>query len=288
MCADHLTLTKLRSVRNRTWEARSRWQNIGIELKLEKTDLDAINLKNGSDTDACFGEMLSMWLKQTRSQPTWSKMIRALKTPAVGFQELAEHIEMNSVTKQSVELHQFPHNNIMSEADEENQEELEGRLREQTRDIIREFNILKQKLFDTLEDYTVQRLNRYLKVYGAENFKSIDDVQNFIEKNSSFCDYEIVKYIIHLAGAEKDEQCLQEYEKCFEVYAQSRVYKIQCPSTIDASPTSPDSLSSKLCIKLDSEYDEVQRNPNKLKQLQCRLCNLLKIPVCKLVSIEPD
>ena len=59
----HLTLSKLRSVKNRIWEARSKWKDIGTELKLEITDLDAISKKHGSDTDACFAEMLTMWLK---------------------------------------------------------------------------------------------------------------------------------------------------------------------------------------------------------------------------------
>ena len=93
-----------------------------------------------------------------------------------------------------------------------------------------------------------------------------------------------MKYITCLAGAQRDKESLQEYEKHFEVYAQCRVYESQSPST---SPTNPDSQPSKLCIKLDSEYDKLQRDPDKLKQFQCRLCNLLKIPMSKLVSVEP-
>ena len=282
-----LTLTKLRSVKNRTWKARSKWQDIGLELKLEKTDLDTIMKKHGSDANVCFEEMLSMWLKQTEFRPTWSKMIRALKKPAVGFQELAEDIEKNSTTEQSTgpELLQFSHNNVMMEPDEESLMEsdvLDGRLKEQTKVIIHEFNVLKHKVFDTLKRYFYEELAEYLEEYCTEKLESLDDVRNFIKRKSSFYDYEIVKYIICLAGAESDKQHLQEYEKHFKAYAQSRVY--QSPST---SPMSPDSQLSKLCIRLDSEYDELQCNPVKCKQFQCRLCNLLKIPMNKLVSIEP-
>ena len=61
MHADHLTITKLRSVRNRIWEARTKWKDIGIELDLKKDALDAINLTNRSDVEVCFGEMLSLY-----------------------------------------------------------------------------------------------------------------------------------------------------------------------------------------------------------------------------------
>ena len=257
---------------------------------MEKTDLDAINSTHGSDTDACFIEMLSLWLKQTKSLPTWSKMIRALKRPTVGFQHLAEKIEMklNIVDKKRIEQFQFPFINEIA-PNEESRKELEGRLRAQTKDIILEFNILIQQLFDTLEDqiliqnYSVQRLARYLRTYGAVNLESIDDVQSFIAERSSFFDYEILRYIIRLAGAERDKRNLQEYENHFKVYARRRVY--ECPSMISgASSENSDSQSSKLCIKLDSEYDKYTLN--ELKEFQYRLCNILNLPVCMLISIE--
>ena len=84
MHADHLTLASLRGVMNRTWKVRSKWKEIGIELKLEKTDFDAISKTNGSETDACFTEMFSTRLKQTEYPPTWSK-IKSSKTSTSGF-----------------------------------------------------------------------------------------------------------------------------------------------------------------------------------------------------------
>jgi hypothetical protein len=269
MHAAHLTLENLRNVKNRIWEARSKWQDIGIELKLKQTDLEVISKKNGSDTDACFTEMLSIWLKQTKPRPTWSRMIRALKSRSIGFQQLAEHIEVNSGNKKRNKSLQLP----LTEPDEESQEgpEFEGRLREQTKDLILKFNTLKYKLFDTLEHRSVPKLAEYLEVYRADNLTSFDDVKEFIKRKSSFYDYEIMKYIIYVAGTENDEQRLQQYEEHFEVYARGRV---QSPST---SPMTHDSQLSKVCIKLDSEYDELQFDTDKLMQFHCRLCNLLKI-----------
>ena len=283
MHAGHLTLSELRSVINRIWEARSKWKTIGIELKLEITDLDAISMKHGSDTDACLTEMLTMWLKRTEHRPKWSTMIRALESRPVGFQQLAEDIEKNSLRTKRDKLLKLP----LKGVDEESQKrpEFKGRLRAQTRDILFEFNILKCKLFDTLKRYPFKKLAKYLKVLelsAEENLKSFKEVQKFIQNKSSFYDYEIVKCIIRVAGTEEDKQHLQQYEKHFEDYARTegRVCEVQSPTT---SPATPDSQSvSKICIKLnlDSEYDELERNPAKLLQFQCRLCNLLKLPMC--------
>ena len=267
---------------NRTWEARSKWKEIGIQLKLKKTDLDAISKTNGSETDACFTEMLSMWLKQMEYPPTWSNMIRALKSRPVGFQRLAKRIETKSGTKQCDKSLQLPLKGMIEpESDEQIQEgpELEGRLRARTRDMLLEFNILKRMHFDTLEGHSVSKLAEYLEEYDGENLTSFDEVKAFIKRKSSFYDYEILKYIISIAGSEDDKKRLQQYEKYFEAYAR---HQFRSSST---SPITPDSHSvSQICFKLDSEYSKLQHDPDKRMQFQCRLCNLLKIP--KLVPIE--
>ena len=77
----------------------------------------------------------------------------------------------------------FPHIDKIA-PDEQSRKQLEGRLREQTNDIILKYNVLKHKLFDKLEDenYSIPKLERYLKDYGGSNFASIKDVQDFITK----------------------------------------------------------------------------------------------------------
>ena len=91
-------------------------------------------------------------------------------------------------------------------ADEESLQESDGRWREQTKDIILEFNVLKHKLLDTLEHCSYEKLAEYLEEYCTEKLESFDDVRNFIKSKSSFYDYEIVKYIICLAGEDSDKQ----------------------------------------------------------------------------------
>lgn len=274
----HLTLSKIRSVKNRIWAARCKWYDLGIELKLDITDLDAISKKHGSDTDACLTEMLTMWLKQTEPRPKWSTMIKALKREPIGFQQLAEDIEKNSGTKQhDKSLKLLPKG--MIESDEESQEgpHLEGRLRAQTRGIIVEFNILKCKLFDTLERHSVPKLTEYLEDYHAENLTSFDDVKKFIKQKSSFYDYEIINHIIGVAGTEGDKERLNQYKKQFEAYAK---HQFRTPST------SPTTSVSQISFKLDSEYRKLQGDDAKLMQFQHRLCNLLKLPRSTPVCME--
>ena len=161
-----------------------------------------------------------------------------------------------------------PRQNLMKKSQEG--PHLEGRLRAQTRGIIVEFNILKCKLFDMLERHSVPKLAEYLEDYHAENLTSFDDVKKFIRQKSSFYDYEIVNHIIGVAGTEGDKERLHQYEKQFEAYAK---HQFRTPST------SPTTSVSQISFKLDSEYSELQDDHDKRMQFQCRLCNLLKLPI---------
>ena len=94
-----MAITDLRTVRAAVWEARTKWMNIGIELNIIKTDLDAI--KGAGDPGDCLTEMLTLWLKQVDPLPTWSALIAALKQPPLGCQQLAEQIKTMHVVKDS-------------------------------------------------------------------------------------------------------------------------------------------------------------------------------------------
>ena len=132
-------------------------------------------------------------------------------------------IKFNHIVEKSntdLESLTFPHIDVIA-PDENSRKQLEGKLRAQTDEIILKYRVLKHKFFNKLEagNYPVERLARCLKDYGGRNLTSIEDVQDFITKGSSFYDYHILKYIILVAGDEKDEQNLEEYETHFRVYA---------------------------------------------------------------------
>ena len=87
-----LTTGDLKKVRNSVWDARAKWYDIGIELEIDVSVLEAIKSDN-DDVALCLTTMLTGWLKQTTPSPTWEALADALKSPAVGCGHLAERIE---------------------------------------------------------------------------------------------------------------------------------------------------------------------------------------------------
>ena len=87
-----LTTGDLKMVLNSVWDARTKWYNIGIQLDIDVSVLDAI--KHDSDeVDSRLTAMLTNWLKRTTPSPNWEALADALKSPAVGYGHLAECIE---------------------------------------------------------------------------------------------------------------------------------------------------------------------------------------------------
>ena len=92
---DPLVAQDLKKIRSKCWEARKRWMDIGIELNLAKGDLDAIQDRHRENVDKCFTEMLDLWLL-TDPRPILTDLIAALKEKTVGFQQLAEKLEVEN------------------------------------------------------------------------------------------------------------------------------------------------------------------------------------------------
>ena len=301
MCSNigQLTIGDLKIVLSEIWDARSKWINIGIQLNLIMTDLEAIKEANSSDIGKCFTDMLTLWLKQVNPPPTWSTLVTALKEPPVGLEHLSEVVAKKHICKDSngisaeVAKLSFPHIKCVA-PNERTRLELEQRLRMESKDIIMEFRILRNKFFVSLEkqEIPIKTLCRFLREELQDcidtKVATFEDVLDFIEKKSTFYDYQLVKYLIKLTGAEVDKQLLKNYEMEFSHYAQRRIY--ECPETlVHDSPGlkgSDADSSSQLHIKLDSIYD--QCTLQELKELQLRLCSILhlSIYVCRLKDVK--
>lgn len=84
-------------VQKAIWDARVKWFDLGVALKMYTASLEAIKLRNKDNPDDCMTELLLEWLNQADPRPTWSCVVTALREPTVGFEQLAEHLENQHV-----------------------------------------------------------------------------------------------------------------------------------------------------------------------------------------------
>ena len=88
--SDDLSVDDLQQVQETTWDARAKWYNCGLALGLPAGTLNAFKETHRGDCDNCYRETLIEWLKGANPQPSWSALCKALKSPTVGHEELAE------------------------------------------------------------------------------------------------------------------------------------------------------------------------------------------------------
>ena len=80
------------------YDARSKWHNIGLELKINPSDLDAYKVNHKDDPEECFKDVLSNWLKQVDPRPTWAALASALSSRTVGHGQLSEVVKRKHLT----------------------------------------------------------------------------------------------------------------------------------------------------------------------------------------------
>ena len=72
---------------------RTKWYNVGLRLGVSADVLDSIRSQHGPDPDECFREMLKRWLQSCDPSPTWSALVKALRSPTVNQHQLARQVE---------------------------------------------------------------------------------------------------------------------------------------------------------------------------------------------------
>ena len=88
-----LSPSSLAIVREALYDVRSKWEDIGIELRLDKSSLEAIKKEKLNNVGECLTEMISTYLKRVDLEPSWSAIVQALKAKAISETRLAEEIE---------------------------------------------------------------------------------------------------------------------------------------------------------------------------------------------------
>ena len=91
-----LSINDLGDVRAAVFNARNKWYDIGLALKVPVTTLDSTDSQFDNHSDK-LREMLKVWLK-TAAKPAWKDILDALKSPVVGEPTLASEIEAKHCT----------------------------------------------------------------------------------------------------------------------------------------------------------------------------------------------
>ena len=71
-----------------------KWRDVGLQLGLDQGVLEGIALISPENTNHCYANVFIRWKNQnsTTHPYTWSTVVQALKTPAVGERRLADKI----------------------------------------------------------------------------------------------------------------------------------------------------------------------------------------------------
>ena len=87
------------------WQAHEKWHELGSELGIDSSKLDALRDKHSGSAEACFAEMISIWLKLSALEKskgellTYRGFIRALSSPAVGLKNVAHSMEKSKYSQ---------------------------------------------------------------------------------------------------------------------------------------------------------------------------------------------
>ena len=88
-----LSINDLNDVLKAIWDARAKWESIGLSLGILYADLEVIKQEAGPSIDARFRAMVEFWLTRKEPRPTWAALVDALKSPVVGLIALAHRIQ---------------------------------------------------------------------------------------------------------------------------------------------------------------------------------------------------
>ena len=95
--SDCLSISDLVDVVEAAWDARTKWYDIGLGLRVSPIALDVIKDNNSRDCNACFREMLKEWLKTSQPTPSWTQLVKVLRSRMVGCEELADRLQSHAV-----------------------------------------------------------------------------------------------------------------------------------------------------------------------------------------------
>ena len=82
----------MNTVKEAVWDARARWNPIGLNLGILSGDLDTIANRRRDNPDDCFSDVLTQFLQQVDPKPSWKRLADALASKTVGRGDIAEDL----------------------------------------------------------------------------------------------------------------------------------------------------------------------------------------------------
>lgn len=92
--SEYLTENDLVEVMEACIRVCAKWEYIGMALKVNLGELDAIKKDNPGSSKDCLKCMLSAWLKSVNPRPSWGALADALKSSLVGEERLSEEVKV--------------------------------------------------------------------------------------------------------------------------------------------------------------------------------------------------
>ena len=71
---------------------RAKWESIATQLGLSQGDIEAIGRRKFYDPDDCLKEVITLWLIGVDPEPTREQLARALQSPPVGREDIAQKV----------------------------------------------------------------------------------------------------------------------------------------------------------------------------------------------------
>ncbi len=98
--SDYLTIADLGDLYIATFDARIKWRNFLLVLKIPSDKIDSIGKEWNNNPDDCYREGLKEWLKG--GERNWEDVVKALSCPIVGHSDIARTIEKDHLQSTDV------------------------------------------------------------------------------------------------------------------------------------------------------------------------------------------
>ena len=80
----------------------TRWRDVGIQLNLSLSDLNAIGISTPADSLQRFSSVFHLWRSKLSAPYNWSTVIHALEAPAVNETRLARRLRTSKLLQIAV------------------------------------------------------------------------------------------------------------------------------------------------------------------------------------------